>query len=94
MIQLFQQEKDFWRLYTMLVLQPNLAEKFQKEAGGFLEQYLGVYMNYFKKKKSKDPIAEALLFGAMLDGLMFDVMVAPKDYPLDSVMEMIIKKFA
>ena len=94
MIQLFQQEKDFWRLYTMLVLQPNLAEKFQKEAGGFLEQYLGVYTNYFKKKKSKDPVAEALLFGAVLDGLMFDVMVAPKDYPLNSVLDMIIKKFA
>ena len=32
MIQLFLQEKDFWRLYTMLALQPDMAQKFQKEA--------------------------------------------------------------
>lgn len=94
MVQLFLQESDFWRLYTMLALQPDLAEEFQKEATAFLQEYLEVYTNYFKKKKSSNPMAEAMLFGAVLDGLMFDLMVAPDDYPVEEVIEMIIKKFA
>jgi len=94
MIELFMQEKDFWRLYTMLALQPHIAEKFQKEAMSFLQQYLEVYITYFKKKKSPNPMAEAMLFGAVLDGLMFDLMVAPGEYPLEDVLKMIIKKFA
>ncbi|HSN07999.1 MAG TPA: TetR/AcrR family transcriptional regulator [Hanamia sp.] len=94
MIQLFLQEKDFWRLYTMLALQPHMAEKFYKEAMAFLQQYLEVYVAYFKKKKSANPMAEAMLFGSILDGLMFDLMVVPEEYPIDDVIEMIIKKFA
>ena len=94
MIQLFLQETDFWRLYTMLALQPHIAEKFHKEAMSFLQQYLEVYIAYFKKKKSANPMAEAMLFGSILDGLMFDLMVAPNEYPIDDVVEMIIKKFA
>ena len=94
MIELFMQEKDFWRLYTMLALQPHIAEKFQQEATSFIQQYLEVYMAYFKKKKSSNPMAEAMLFGTILDGLMFDLMVAPDEYPLEDVLKMIIEKFA
>jgi len=94
MVSLFLQETDFWRLYTMLALQPNLAAKFKKEATAFIEQYLGAYMVYFQKRKSKNPMAEAMLFGAILDGLMFDLMVAPDEYPLEEVLKMIVKKFA
>jgi len=92
-IQLFSRETDFWRLYTLLALQPNLAAKFKKEAMAFLEQYLGVYMAYFKRKGSADPLAEAMLFGAVLDGLMFDLMMTPEEYPLEPVIRMILKKF-
>lgn len=94
MVQLFLKEADFWRLYTMLALQPHIAEEFRKEAMTFLQQYLEVYVDYFKKKKSANPIAEAMLFGSLLDGLMFDLMVAPDIYPIEDVIEMIIKKFA
>lgn len=94
MIQLFLEEADFWRLYTMLALQPHIAEKFRKEAMEFLQQYLEVYISYFKKKKSANPMAEAMLFGSVLDGLMFDLMVAPDEYPVEDVIKMIIKKFA
>ena len=94
MLTLLRQETDFWRLYTMLTLQPNLAAKFRKEAMAFIEQYAGMYMAYFKKKKSPDPMAEAMLFGAVLDGLMFDLMVFPEEYPLEPVIGMILKKFA
>jgi AcrR family transcriptional regulator len=93
-ISLFLEEADFWRLYTLLALQPKLAAKFKKEALVFIQQYLGIYMEYFKKKKSRNPMAEAIMFGAVLDGLLFDLLVAPDEYPLDDVIKMIVEKFA
>jgi AcrR family transcriptional regulator len=94
MVDHFLQEPDFWRLYTMLALQPNLAAKFKKEAMQFLQQYLNMYLVYFQNKGSKDPMAEALLFGAILDGLTFDLLVLQGEYPLEDVLKMIVKKFA
>lgn len=94
MINIFSREADFWRLYTMLALQPNLATKFRKEAISFMEQYMAMYMAYFSKMKSKNPMAEAMLFGAIIDGLMFDLLVAPQDYPLEEVIKVIVEKFA
>lgn len=94
MIGLFNSGNQFWRLYCMLILQKNMSEKFEKAVGEFLKQYLGIYTDYFKKKKSSNPVAEAMLFGAVLDGLMFDMMVAPSHYPVDDVIDMVIKKFA
>ena len=71
-----------------------MTEKFENVVGDFLKQYLSVYTGYFKKKGSSNPIAEAMLFGAVLDGLMFDMMVAPNHYPMDEVLNMVIEKFA
>lgn len=94
MIQMVMQESDFWRMYTTLLLQPNMSGKIQPQAQKFVEQYLGIYIAYFQKKGSRNPMAEAMLFGAVLDGLMFDLMVAPHQYPLEEVLEMIVEKFA
>lgn len=93
LIGLFLKEADFWRLYALLILQPNLAPPFRKEAMAFMEQYFGIYMAYFQKKKSKNPMAEALLFGTIIDGLMVDLLVAPDLYPLDDIIKMIVEKF-
>ncbi len=94
MVQLLGTGNDFWRLYCMVILQKNMAEKFEKEAGSFLRQYLLVYAAYFKKNGSADPKAEAMLLGSILDGVMFDMMVMPHEYPLEDVLNLIIKKFA
>ncbi len=94
MIGYFLQETDFWRLYTLLALQPNVSEQFQKEAKIFFEKYLSIYVDYFKRKRSKNPVAETMLFGAVLDGVMIDLIMAPDEYPLEDVLKMIIAKFA
>jgi AcrR family transcriptional regulator len=94
MIGYFLRETDFWRLYTLLALQPNLSNQFQKEAKKPFEKYLRIYVDYFKRKKSRHPVAETMLFGAVLDGVMIDLIMAPDEYPLEEVLKMIIAKFA
>ncbi|MDE3213925.1 MAG: TetR/AcrR family transcriptional regulator [Bacteroidota bacterium] len=94
MVNLFVAESDFWRLYSMVLLQTNMAERFRSLIEAFLKQYLEVYLVYFRNKGSSNPFGEAMLFGAVLDGMMFDLLVAPGEYPVESVMEMVIEKFA
>jgi len=94
MIHLINESNDFWRLYCMLILQKNMSEKFENMVGDFLKQYLSVYAGYFEKKGSSNPTAEAMLFGAVLDGLMVDMTITPNHYPLDDVLNMVIEKFA
>ena len=94
MVNLFQQEADFWRLYCMVILQRNMTQKFEEEVGAFFSQYLSVYETYFKKKGSTNPKGEAMTFGSVLDGILFDMMIAPHEYPVDDVLKIVIKKFA
>ncbi|HVZ96584.1 MAG TPA: TetR/AcrR family transcriptional regulator [Chitinophagaceae bacterium] len=94
MIGYFLQETDFWKLYTLLALQPNVSRQFQKEAKIFFEKYLGIYIDYFRRKRSKNPVAETMLFGAVLDGVLIDLIMMPDEYPVEDVVKMIIAKFA
>lgn len=93
-IGLYTQQQDFWRLYLVVILQKNITPKFEKIMHGFIEEYLAIFVGYFHKKKVLNPTGEALLFGAMLDGLMFDMIVAPGTFPVEETIALIVKKFA
>ncbi|MBK8556445.1 MAG: TetR/AcrR family transcriptional regulator [Lewinellaceae bacterium] len=94
-IAMVQQEADFWRLYNMVVMQPKMADRFKDKAKSFLEDYLQVYVQYFEDKKVPDPMAEAIMFGAVIDGILFDMlMVGETEYPLERVLEVVRRKFA
>ncbi|HWB23960.1 MAG TPA: TetR/AcrR family transcriptional regulator [Chitinophagaceae bacterium] len=93
-VNLYLQEVDFWRLYLMLVLQPAMANKIQQESKVLMDEFLPVFAEYFKSKGSQNPVAEAMLFGTTLDGLMFDMIVMPEGFPVNDVVDMIIEKFS
>ena len=94
LVSYFLQETGFWRLYILLALQPNVSPQFQREAKVFFETYLGLYVDYFNRKGSKNALAESMLFGAVLDGILIDLILSPVAYPVDDVLKMIIAKFA
>ncbi|MCB0699751.1 MAG: TetR/AcrR family transcriptional regulator [Chitinophagales bacterium] len=89
----YTKENDFWRLYISVILQQDVSEKFVKMTQGFIEEYLSIFVAYFQKKKVDNPMAEALLLGSMLDGIMFGMVMAPGMYPLDDIIQLMIKKF-
>lgn len=93
-VELYNREQDFWRLYIMIILQKNITRKFEQMIQGFVQQYLEIFVAYFHKKKAANPMAEAMLFGATLDGMMFDMIVAPDLFPIEDIIQLLIKKFA
>ena len=94
MVGYFLKETRFWRLYILLALQSKVSARFQDEDKVFFEKYLAVYLDYFTKKKSSDPLAEARGVAAGLEGVRRELMMAPEGYPLEGVLKMIVIKFA
>ncbi len=94
MIGLYTAETNFWRLYIIIVLQKNTTPKFEKLMEEMIQGYLGIFITYFKHRGVPNPLAEAMMLGSVLDGIMFDLMVAPDMYPVEDVIKLTIKKFA
>ncbi len=92
-INLYTQEQDFWRVYITIILQKEISARFEQMIAGAMQEYLGIFATYFKKKKVADPVTEAMLLGSILDGVMIGVALAPDMYPVDNVIKLIEKKF-
>ena len=58
---------------------------------------IGSIMNtlteYYRRKGSTDPEAEAMMVGSLLDGVGFNYILNPELYPLERIKKMIIERF-
>ncbi|MBN2481995.1 MAG: TetR/AcrR family transcriptional regulator [Bacteroidales bacterium] len=82
----------FFRLYISVLSQPEALQIIKTKFEEFYEFYLQLLTQYFARIGSKNPEAEARLFAAMVDGIMFHFLFL-KDYPLDEVKKIIINRF-
>jgi AcrR family transcriptional regulator len=89
---LIKEGKDYWKLYTAILTQPTVVKLVKDEIFGMLEPFLSLVSKYYAIKKVKNPMANALLMGAILDGISIDYVFAPEDYPLNEIKELIIEK--
>ena len=91
--EMIRSNKDFWSLYYNLLAQPKVQQLFTKIFAPFLEQYIMIFEAYYKNKGDKNPNATALLLGSALDGVSLGYIVMGEAYPLEDVIEQLIKKF-
>lgn len=82
-----------YKLYFSLMLQPMVWELFKPKFAEAIAPFMVTLAEYYKRKGSTDPEAEAIMVGAMLDGIGFNYIFNPDIYPLDRVKQMIIDRF-
>jgi AcrR family transcriptional regulator len=90
---LMKEKISFYRLYFSLIMQPSVSKLFAKELNRIAEPFIKLFVDYFEKKGSKDPLLEAIMVGALLDGIGFNYAFNADTYPLDAVVELMKKKF-
>jgi AcrR family transcriptional regulator len=90
---LMNRKLSFYKLYFSLMLQPSVWKHFEPKFQEILGPLLGTLAQYYKTKGSSNPEAEALLAGAMMDGIGFNYIFNPDLFPLEEVKKMIIEKF-
>jgi AcrR family transcriptional regulator len=90
---LMKEKRSFYKLYFSLLMQPAVAKLFTEKLYQIGEPILKIMVDYFTRKNAKNPNLEALMVGAMLDGIGFNYVFNADVYPLDEVIELIKEKF-
>jgi len=93
MFNALKEEPYYWRLYFNLFFQPHVLKLVEKRLAVIIQGYLKMLTEYFASTGSKDPGTDAIFFGALLDGIGFQFMVNPKQFPLEKVKNKLIKMY-
>jgi AcrR family transcriptional regulator len=86
-------KRDFYKLYFALMMQPSVWKKFKFSLNDIIEPFLRLMEEYYRKKGSENPRSEAVMVGAMLDGIGFNFVYNPDLYPLEEVKKLVIERF-
>jgi len=87
------QKRNFYKLYFALMMQPSVWKKFKFSLIDIVEPFLKLMEEYYRKKGAENPRAEAVMVGAMLDGIGFNFVYNPDLYPLEEVKKLVIERF-
>ncbi len=85
---------DYWKLYFSIILQPHVYNLVKNDFNDLIHKLMSVLVNYYERKGAEKPEMEAMLFFAMVDGISFQYMMDPDNFPLEEVKDMIIRKFS
>ena len=91
---ILKQNIHYWKLYFATVMQPAVNKLIHKKLMELLPGLLKTLVTYYKQKNVPNPEAEALLFGALMDGVSLNYIIDPENFPLDVIKSMIIDKFS
>jgi AcrR family transcriptional regulator len=85
---------NFWKLYFTIMLQPPVYEMVKEEVMGPMFELLQILVDYYKRKELADPGTEAILFGALMDGIAMNYILDPDHFPLEEVRKGVLRKFS
>ena len=90
---LMEQQRDFYKLYFALMMQPPVWKKLKIEMYEIIGPVIKLMMDYYQSKGVENPEMEAVLMGALLDGVGFNFVFNPEMFPLENLKKLIIERF-
>ncbi len=93
MFELMRVKSNFYKLYFSLMMQPSVSKLFMAKMNQVIEPFLKLFVDYYTKKGAKNPMVEAVLVGALFDGIGFNYVFNPDVYPLDEVIKLVKERF-
>jgi len=87
-------DEHFWKLYFMVFMQPPVIKLVEKPFSELIHNSMDLLIDYFKRQGYEDPETEAILLGAILDGIGFHFVMNPVGFPIDKVKERIIQMYS
>lgn len=86
--------QQYWKLYFAVIVQPSVFILIKDKLRSMIPQLMKTLTSYYEKKGAENPYGEALVFGTLMDGIGFNYMLDPNNFPLESTIELIIEKFS
>jgi len=90
---MLKENMHYWKLYFSLFTQPSVYEIVKKHMGDIHTLMAKLLESYFAKIGSKDPFVDAIIFGALLDGVSFQYILEPDSFPIDRVQARILDMY-
>jgi len=94
MFETVKRDQYFWKLYFMIFMQPPVLKLVEKPFSELLHNSMDMLVEYFREQGYEDPESEAILFGAIMDGIGFHLVVNRDGFPIDKIKERIIKMYS
>ena len=88
------ENEEFWELYFGLSLQQDVLEISKEVLGNNMVKLFGMLESIFQEMGLKNPMAEARIFGAILDGVGFHFIYDKENYPIEKVKQQLIKRYS
>ncbi len=83
----------FWKLYFALFIQPEVYQLFANKFSEMSKPMYNLLMTYFKNAGFPNPLIDAMIFAAIFDGVGFNFILDPDNYPLEEVKKRLIQIF-
>ena len=90
---LIDENRDYWKLYYMLMLQPKVMAIFEDQVKNEGQEFFNHMTKYFEAIGEEDPAATNMAFLAALDGVGLTYLISPLHFPLESMKKILISKF-
>ena len=90
---LLDKNREFWRLYFAIIIQPPVLRIVEKEMMEFGAPMVAILFNYFRDNNYEDPQAEMEFFSAVLSGIAIKYLNAPEYFHLDKLKRKILSLY-
>ncbi|MFP3860440.1 MAG: TetR/AcrR family transcriptional regulator [Bacteroidales bacterium] len=90
---ILKENPKFWKLYFSISLQPHIFDLVKEKVDELTQYVFSLFTDYFERKGVNEPGAEAMLFAALLDGIGFHFIMAPEEYPVEKIKDILIKRY-
>lgn len=88
-----EENPGFWRLFASLALQEQGYDEVRKMMADKVRAYYDLLEGVFSELGYEDPRAEAVLVGAIFDGVAVEYLAMGNSFPLKTVRQHIMKKY-
>lgn len=88
-----QKERNFWKLYFSLLVNTEIEKMVSAPIKKYIEPFIMRISEYYTKKAYENPIENALIFGAMLDGISINYILHPEMFQVEKIKKILIQKF-
>ena len=66
-------------------MKSGVVEIIRKPMMDYLEPFINTMVDYYERHGKKNPMACAIFFGSVLDGVSMNFILEPNLYPLDDI---------
>lgn len=88
------QNDNYWRMFTALMLQPQLSKVTEQMVKEFGRAAMKDTIKIFRKMKLKNAEEEALILDGIMDGIILHYLYFKDEYPIKKVRKHLLKKYS